>query len=87
MIAKLISYAPEREMAIAKMKRGLENYLIDGVKTNISFLYQLLCSKEFQTGDYNTQFIEKEFLNRFNSNKNSFDNVYLESASYIDAVI
>jgi len=85
MIAKLISYAPEREMAIAKMKRGLENYLIDGVKTNISFLYQLLCSKEFQTGDYNTQFIEKEFLNRFNSNKNSFDNVYLESASYIDA--
>lgn len=83
MIAKLISYAPDRETAIAKMKRGLENYFIDGVKTNISFLYQLLCSDEFKSGDYNTQFIEKTFLKKFDSEKFIPEYKELEAACFI----
>ena len=46
------------------MKRALKEYRIEGIKTNIPFLLQLLECKEFTDGNYHTQFIEKEFLKR-----------------------
>jgi acetyl-CoA carboxylase biotin carboxylase subunit len=62
MISKLISYGANREIAINKMKRALRDYKVHGVKTNIHFLLDLLESKEFITGDYNTQYVENIFL-------------------------
>ncbi|HEX2787300.1 MAG TPA: acetyl-CoA carboxylase biotin carboxylase subunit [Ignavibacteria bacterium] len=84
MIAKLVSYADTREQAIEKMKRGLESYLLDGIKTNISFLYSLLECPEFINGGYDTQFIEKTFLERYkNSTKDKFDNEDAEAAAFV----
>lgn len=84
MIAKLVSYANTREEAIEKMKRGLENYLLDGIKTNISFLYSLLECPEFVNGNYDTQFIEKTFLERYkNSIKDNFDDQDVEAAAFV----
>ncbi|MCB1172149.1 MAG: acetyl-CoA carboxylase biotin carboxylase subunit [Leptospiraceae bacterium] len=57
MIAKLIVHAPNRDAAIQKMKQALQNYFIAGLKTNISFLLDLIQSPAFQSGDYNTNSI------------------------------
>merc|ERR1711976_117945 len=65
MIAKIISYAPNREMAIAKLKRALEemHIKIEGGITNRAFLLELLNSKEVVNGVADTKFIER-FLNK-----------------------
>ncbi len=62
MISKLISFGANRETAILKMKRALRDYKVAGVKTNISFLLNLLECEAFVKGDYNTQYVEKHFL-------------------------
>jgi acetyl-CoA carboxylase, biotin carboxylase subunit len=83
MISKLISYSSNRNSSTEKMIRGLEDYKISGVKTNIPFLKSLLLSNEFQTGEYNTQFIEKYFLNDYKREINEFiiDDPVLEIAA------
>ena len=61
MIAKLIVHAHTREEAITRMKRALQECIIEGVDTNINFLYQILENREFNTGEFDTSFIQKEF--------------------------
>jgi len=62
MIAKLITVAQSREEVIAKMKRALEEFVIEGVKTTIPFHLKLMENKRFLKGDYNTHFLEEEKL-------------------------
>ena len=57
MIAKIIVYAENREEAIAKMKRALEECVIDGIDTNIDFLLKIINCNEFKEGNYDTSFI------------------------------
>ena len=59
MITKLISWGETRAEAIARMKRGLYEYKITGVKTNIKFLEKIMDTGDFIRGEYNTHFIEK----------------------------
>ena len=61
MIAKIIVHAEDRNSAIAKMKVALEECVIDGVETNIDFLYQILENENFVEGNFDTSFIRKEF--------------------------
>jgi len=58
MIAKVISYGATREEAIARMKRALEEFVIDGIKTTIPFHLNLLEHETFVSGDFNTKFLE-----------------------------
>jgi len=58
MIAKLIATAQTREEAIAKMKRALEEFYVDGVKTTIPFHRQLLDNEDFIAGNYTTKFMD-----------------------------
>ena len=58
MIAKLITVAQTREEAIAKMKRALEEFVIEGIKTTIPFHLQLMSNKDFIEGNYTTKFME-----------------------------
>ena len=58
MIAKLITTAQTREEAINKMKRALDEFIIEGVKTTIPFHKKLMENKEFINGDYTTKFME-----------------------------
>ncbi len=62
MIAKLITVAQSRDEVIAKMKRALEEFVIEGIKTTIPFHLKLMENKRFQKGDYNTHFLEEEKL-------------------------
>ena len=58
MIAKLITTAQTREEAINKMKRALEEFVIEGVKTTIPFHRQLMENPDYLAGNYTTKFME-----------------------------
>ena len=63
MIGKLITYDEDRDNAIIKMKRALDEFAIGGITTNIDFQYEILEHKDFMSGNYNTSFIEKKLVN------------------------
>jgi acetyl-CoA carboxylase biotin carboxylase subunit len=58
MISKLIVVAQTREEAILKMKRALDEYIIEGVKTTIPFHQKLMENKAFNSGSFTTKFME-----------------------------
>ena len=64
MIAKLIVTAKTRPEAIAKMKRALDEFYIEGVKTTIPFHRQLMDNEDFIKGDYTTKFMETFVMNK-----------------------
>jgi acetyl-CoA carboxylase biotin carboxylase subunit len=59
MVAKLITFADTREEAVAKMKRALDEFVIEGVFTTIPFHLKLMDHEVFKSGDFNTKFLEK----------------------------
>ncbi len=60
MIAKLIVKGKTRHEALRKVRRCLEEFVIEGVFTNISLLYMLTYEIEFIKGSYRTDFVEKK---------------------------
>ena len=58
MIAKLISTAQTREEAISKMKRALDEFIIEGIKTTIPFHSKLMQHTDYISGNYTTKFME-----------------------------
>ncbi|MFZ8960070.1 MAG: acetyl-CoA carboxylase biotin carboxylase subunit [Flavobacteriaceae bacterium] len=58
MIAKLITTAQTRQEAINKMKRALEEFYIDGIKTTIPFHLRLMSHPDYVKGNYTTKFME-----------------------------
>ncbi len=63
MIGKLIVHAEDRDAAILKMRQALDEYIVEGIKTNIPMHKRVLASKAFSTGEYDTHFLE-EFLTK-----------------------
>lgn len=62
MIAKVIVHGRDREEAIAKMKRALFEFVIDGVDTNIDFQSTILNHPDYIRGEFDTSFIEEYIL-------------------------
>lgn len=58
MLAKVIVHGKDREEAIAKMKRALYEFVIEGVDTNIEYQNKILNNKKFEKCQYNTSFLE-----------------------------
>lgn len=59
MVAKLIVHADTREQAVARMKRALDEFVVEGVHTTIPFHSNLMDHEVFQSGDFDTKFLEK----------------------------
>ena len=59
MIAKLIVYGMTREGCIRRLRRALEEFVIEGVKTTIPLHQALLDDPEFQAGDYTIKWLEQ----------------------------
>lgn len=64
MIGKLIVWAADREEAIARMKRALDEFIIDGVQTTIPFHHLVLDNPYFRRGEVYTNFIQRRILNQ-----------------------
>jgi acetyl-CoA carboxylase biotin carboxylase subunit len=65
LLAKLITTGDTRAKALAKMKTALENFKIEGIKTNIPFLQFLIEQPAFITGDIHIKWIENTVLPKF----------------------
>jgi acetyl-CoA carboxylase biotin carboxylase subunit len=63
MIAKLITTAQTREEAISKMRRALDEFVIEGIKTTIPFHRQLMDDARYIAGDYTTAFMDTFKMN------------------------
>ena len=61
MIAKLIVKANTREEAIERMKRALNEFIVEGIDTTIPFHLKVLDNEDFKKGKIFTNFIETHF--------------------------
>ncbi len=59
MVAKLIVHAPDRQQAIARMRRALGEFAIQGIKTTIPLHRRILDAPEFKAGDYTIHWLER----------------------------
>ncbi|MFD1039177.1 acetyl-CoA carboxylase biotin carboxylase subunit [Virgibacillus byunsanensis] len=59
MVAKLITYGPTREEAINRMRRSLDEFVVEGVHTTIPFHRLIMDHDTFKNGDFNTNFLEE----------------------------
>lgn len=57
MLVKVITYDRDRKTALRKMIRALDEMEIEGVETNLEFQYDILHQKDFQEGNFTTDFI------------------------------
>lgn len=66
MISKLLTWGEDRSIAIARMKRALQEYRISGVKTTIPFCLSVMNHETFISGDYSTGFVNEYSVNGLN---------------------
>jgi acetyl-CoA carboxylase biotin carboxylase subunit len=59
LIAKLIAYGKNREEAILRLSRALDEFIIEGVQTTIPFHQKLIQRKEFIEGNFDTGFLDR----------------------------
>jgi acetyl-CoA carboxylase biotin carboxylase subunit len=61
LVAKLISIADTREESILKMRRALDEFILEGIKTTIPFYKKVFSNPNFISGEYDTSFVESLF--------------------------
>ena len=59
LIAKLIVYDIDRNSCIQRLKRALNEFVIDGIKTTIPFFQEIITQKDFLNGSYDINWLEK----------------------------
>jgi acetyl-CoA carboxylase biotin carboxylase subunit len=59
LVAKLICWGDSREVAMQRMRRALNEYVIEGIKTNLPFLRRVLADERFRAGRYDTRIVEQ----------------------------
>jgi len=59
LVAKLICWADRRDVAMERMNRALNEYVVEGIKTNIPFHRRVLRSPQFVSGKYDTRIVEQ----------------------------
>ncbi|RLS40468.1 MAG: acetyl-CoA carboxylase biotin carboxylase subunit [Planctomycetota bacterium] len=64
LVAKLLVHRPSRNEAIAAMRRALAEFHVEGIKTTIPILRELIADKAFQQGKVDTTYIEREYLKK-----------------------
>ena len=84
LLAKLIVYGKNRPEAINRMKRALNNYRVEGLKTSIPFELAVMDAKEFIDGTYDTGFIENNFdFGLLNKKKEEHEEVIAAVAAFM----
>lgn len=87
MIAKLITYGQTREEARQKAMQSLNRFVIEGLKTNISFVQELYKHKRFIEGNISTLLIKQEYPDGFKYEKCVIDDEILRIFSYAALVL
>ena len=83
MLSKLITWGNDREEALQRMDRALQNYRIKGVKTIIPFLIAVIRHDVFRTGYFDTGFLENTFdFNILTKMKQEYDEIIAAIAAW-----
>lgn len=61
LVAKIITWGKNRQIAIDRMERALDEYVVDGIHTTIPFHLKVLRNAAFRRGEVTTKFIEEHF--------------------------
>ena len=64
MISKLVAWAEDRPLAVARMQRALGEYLVTGIKTTVPFFVWLLAQSDFQSGRFHTTYLDEVLTSR-----------------------
>ena len=64
MLIKIVCSGKNRNEAISKLKRALEEVVVDGIGTNRDFIFEIITKPNFIRGNFDTSFIEKEILKK-----------------------
>src|SRR5437899_365342 len=59
LLAKLIGYGSDRAQAVSRLRRALDEYLVGGIKTNISLFRRILGDQDFQAGKPDTGYLDR----------------------------
>jgi acetyl-CoA carboxylase biotin carboxylase subunit len=59
MLSKLIAYAPTRALAIARLRRALDEYAIGGIRTNLGLFRRILNDPDFREGRLDTGYLDR----------------------------
>jgi acetyl-CoA carboxylase biotin carboxylase subunit len=59
MLSKLIAYAPTRELAIARLQRALDEYVIGGIRTNLGLFRRILSDPDFRAARLDTGYLDR----------------------------
>ncbi len=59
LLAKLIVHGPDRAIAIRRLRRCLDEFVVEGIRTNIRFLRRVTEHPDFAAGDFDTHFLER----------------------------
>jgi acetyl-CoA carboxylase biotin carboxylase subunit len=78
LLAKLIVYGRDRDEALRRLTRALDEYTVLGVKTTIPFFQQLVANEDFRAGEMDTHFIDRRFT--FENNGHDADTALLVAA-------
>jgi acetyl-CoA carboxylase, biotin carboxylase subunit len=58
-VAKLVAWAPTRPEAIARMRRALDMFVVEGIHTSIPLHQRILAHPDFIAGKFDTSFLER----------------------------
>ena len=83
LLSKISVMEKHRSDAIKRMDIALNDYLIAGIKTNITFLKRILQNKKFQSGEYSINLIEEDFASKNSGAAEKFYNEDLENVAAI----
>jgi acetyl-CoA carboxylase, biotin carboxylase subunit len=59
LVAKLICWGDKREVALSRARRALDEYVVEGIRTNIPFLRRVLADRRFEAGKYDTRLVDQ----------------------------
>ena len=83
MIAKLIVWGENREVAIQRLRRALADYKIAGVISNVDFLRRLASHRHFQAADLATNFIDQHRSTLFSADENDISGALAQISLYL----
>ncbi len=85
LLGKMIAWGNDRQEAILRLKRGLEEYAIGGIKTNLSFFRQILDHPDFLAGRLDTGLVDRMLAERGQKGEDQREN--LERLAALAAVV
>jgi len=88
MLSKLIAYAPDRDSALARMRRALDEYFVGGIKTNLSLFRRIFDHPDFQAARIDTGFLDRLLAStatESNTTPESLTNIAALSAALFSA--